>query len=182
MGPTRLPPLDLRRTPGLTSLRAAGDNLYERLKGQSASRQILKLSVPVMVSRLGIRFPCAPLRPLLYPIIQSIVVERNIAGIESHTDYNDLRTASPEAEVYLLQKMQETLQKNLGAFRNDMRDLVLPFFEDTANSSELTYVKYHVFDKAGGAPIMDVESHQFLRACFAHPSPFVKGSLLPFVK
>ncbi len=67
-----------------------------------------------MVSRLGIRFPCASLRPLLYPIVQSTVVERNIARIESHTDYNDLHTASPEAEVYLLQKMQETLQKNLG--------------------------------------------------------------------
>ncbi len=65
-----------------------------------------------------------------------------------------------------------------------MRDLVLPFFEDTANSSELTYVKYHVFDKAGGAPVMpvDAESHQILRACFAHPSPFVKDSLLLFVK
>ncbi len=61
-------------------LRAAGDNLYERLKGQSASRQILKHSVAVMESRLSIRFPCASLRPLLYPIIQSIVVERNIAG------------------------------------------------------------------------------------------------------
>jgi hypothetical protein len=167
--------------PAAKILRAAGDNLFERLKGQSASRQILKHSVAVMASRLGIRFPCASLRPLLYPIVQSIVVERNIGGIESHTNYNDLRTASPEAEGYLLQKMQETLQKNLGAFRKDMRDLVLPFFEDTENSSELTYVKYHVFDKAGGAPIMDAH-HQTLRACFTHPSPLVKGNLLPFVK
>jgi hypothetical protein len=81
-----------------------------------------------MVSRLGIRFPCASLCPLLYPIVQSIFVERKIAAIESHTDYNDLRTASPEAEVYFLQKMQETLQKNLCAFRKEMRDLVVPFF------------------------------------------------------
>jgi hypothetical protein len=122
-------------------LRAAGDNLFERLKGPSASRQILEHSVAVMETRLGISFPCASLRPLLYPIVQSIVVERIIAGIESHTDYNDLSTASPEAEVYLLQKMQETLQKNLGAFRKDMRDLVVPFFEDTYNSSEFTHVK-----------------------------------------
>ncbi len=77
---------------------------------------------------------------------------------ESHTDYNDLSTASPEAEVYLRQKMQETLQKNLGAFRKNMRDLVVPFFKGTDNSSELTYVKYHVFNKAAGAPIMDSTS------------------------
>ena len=43
-------------------LREAGDNLFERLKGQSASRQILKHSVAVMASRLSIRFPCASLR------------------------------------------------------------------------------------------------------------------------
>jgi hypothetical protein len=131
-----------------------------------------------MASRLGILFPCASLRPLVYPIVQSIVVERNIAGIDSHTDYNDLCTASPEAEGYLLQKMQETLQQNLGAFCKDMRDLAVPFFEDSYNSSEVTYVKYHVFDKAGGAPIMDVH-HQTLLACFAHQSPLVKGNLLP---
>ena len=50
--------------------------------------------------------------------------------------------------------MQETLQKNLGAFRKDMRDLVASFFEDTNNCSVLTYVKFHVFEKPGGAPIM----------------------------
>jgi hypothetical protein len=105
-----------------------------------------------------------------------------IAGIESHTDYNDLRTASPEAEVHLLQKMQETLQKNLGAFRKDMRDLVVPFFEDTYYCPMLTYVKFHVFNKPRGAPIMDAKDHQTLRACFAHQCPLVKGNLLPFVK
>ncbi len=64
-----------------------------------------------------------------------------------------------------------------------MRDLVVPFFEDTDNCAVLTHVKFSVFDKPAGGPIMDEENHPTLRACFAHPAfPLVKGNLPPFVK
>ena len=66
-----------------------------------------------MVSRLGSRILAASLRGLLYPIVQTVVVEHAIAKISSHDDYAELCTTSPDAEFALLQKMQETLQKNL---------------------------------------------------------------------
>ena len=66
---------------------ASGDNLFDRLaKNQSISRVILKHSVPLMVSRLGPRFPAASLRGLLFPIVQTVVVEHEIAKISSHED------------------------------------------------------------------------------------------------
>ena len=83
---------------------ASGDNLFDRLaKNQSISRVILKHSVPLMVSRLGPRFPSASLRGLLFPIVQTVVVEHQIAKISSHEDYAELRTASPDGEFALLQ-------------------------------------------------------------------------------
>jgi hypothetical protein len=66
----------------------------------------------------------------LSPVVQTVVVEQKIAGIKSHDDYSELRGASLDAEVIFLTRLQETLQKNLGSFRNDMRDLVVEFFED----------------------------------------------------
>jgi hypothetical protein len=43
-----------------------------------------------MAVRLGLRFPSASLRGLLYPIVQEVVVARKIGGIKSHEDYNML--------------------------------------------------------------------------------------------
>ena len=76
-----------------------------------------------MMSRLGPRIPAASLRGLLFPIVQAVVVEHEIAKIGSNVDYAVLLTASPNAEFGFLQMMQETLQKNLSNFRKDMSGL-----------------------------------------------------------
>ncbi len=61
----------------------AGDDLFDKLeKNQTISRQILRESVSLTVCSLGPRFPCALLFAIMYPIIQRVVVERRIAGIE----------------------------------------------------------------------------------------------------
>ena len=107
---------------------AAGDNLFDRLgKNQTVSRMLLKEAVPWTVCRLGPRFPSASLRAMMYPIIQTVVVERNIAGIASHEEYDRLSRNFPDGEFALLQKIQETNQKNMTAFRHSMRNLVIPF-------------------------------------------------------
>ena len=107
------------------------DNLFERLgKGQTFSRQILKEAVPWSAARLGPRFPSASLRGLLYPIVQEVVVARKIGGIESHEEYNMLRKNRPDAEFSLLQKLQESMQKNGKNLRDKFRDILIPFFKD----------------------------------------------------
>jgi hypothetical protein len=94
------------------------DNLIDRFgKGQSGTRLLLRHAVSVMVLSLGPRFPS---RGGLSPIGQTVIIEHKIAGIKSHDDYSELRGASPDAEVIFLTRMQGTLQKNLGSFRNYM--------------------------------------------------------------
>ena len=157
---------------------ASGDNLFDRLaKNQSISRVILKHSVPLMVSRLGPRFPAASLRGLLFPIVQTVVVEHQIAKISSHEDYAELRTASPDAEFALLQKMQETLQKNLSNFRKDMSAMIFKFFQDDTLCSMLNHVKFETFGVSAGGAIFR-ETHPVVAACMRHPISYEKGNIL----
>ena len=159
----------------------AGDNLLERLGNQTVSRQLLKKAVPIMVSRLGPRFPSASCRSLLTPIIQTVVVEHNIAGIKSREEYIALRNACTDAEVVFTANLQATLQKNMGALRKSVRDLVAEFVEEFSTCPKINYVKDHVFGKAGGLPLVP-RTHNILTACFQHPCPPLKGTLLTFVK
>ncbi len=55
-------------------------------------------AVQVIVSRLGPRLPAASLRDLLFPIVWTMVVEYNIAGISGNEDYCAGRAASALAE------------------------------------------------------------------------------------
>jgi hypothetical protein len=154
---------------------AAGDNLFDRLgKNQTISRMILKEAVPWTVCRLGPRFPSASLRAMMYPIVQTVVVEHNIAGIASHEEYDRLRRNFPDGEFALLQKIQETNQKNMTAFRHSMRNLVIPFFKESLHE-KINHVKYSVFGVPGGSPLLH-DDHPTYVACWALPRPAIEGT------
>ncbi len=93
----------------------ASDNILARLGKQTVARVLLKKAVPVMVARLGPRCPSAYSRSMLTPIVQTVVVRDNIAGIASREEYIALRNASSEAEGVFISNLQATLQKNMGA-------------------------------------------------------------------
>ena len=158
----------------------AGDNILARLGKQTVTRVILKKAVPVMVARLGPRFPAASSRSSLTPIVQTVVVEHNIAGIASREQYNALRNASPKAEGVFIANLQSTLQKNMGALRKSMRDLVAVFVEEDTFCPMINYVKEHVFGKVDRLPLVP-RTHHALSACYEHPCPPLKGTLLSFV-
>ncbi len=65
---------------------------------------------------------------LVIPIVQHVVEENNIAELQSHDEYDELRAANTSAESRLLQKFQETCNNGVRAFRNKIRKLVMPFF------------------------------------------------------
>jgi hypothetical protein len=151
------------------------DNLFERLgKSQTISRQILSEGVPLMVSRLGMRFPYASLRGLLYPVVQEVVVARKIGGIQSHEEYNMLRKNGPEAEFTLLQKIQETTQKNTKNLRDNVRNRVINFFKDDTDCDKVNYVKFEVFG-VGGCEFIMAENHHVFQAFNALPAPTFEG-------
>jgi hypothetical protein len=119
----------------------AGDNILARLGKQTLTRVLLKKAVPVMVARLGPRCPSASSRSMLTPIVQTVVVQHNIAGIATREDYIALRNASSEAEGVFISNLQATLQKNMGAFRKTVRDIVAEFVEEDTECPMINYVK-----------------------------------------
>ena len=153
----------------------ARDNLKSKLSGQTHSRKMTRTCVPWMVARLGLHWTAASLRSQVTPIVQSMVVQHNIGGIESHDQYEELRKVNVRMEFALLQQHQETNNKNAKAFRDRARELVMEFFEDTADKDRrINHVKWKVFGTAAGAPIMTGE-HPVMRACFAVGPPIVEG-------
>ena len=158
----------------------ASDNVLERLGKQTFTRELLKKAVPVMVARLGSRFPSASSRPLLTPIIQTVVVEHNIAGIKSREEHIELCNVNPEAETVFTLNLQATLQKNMGALRKSVRDLVAEFVENHTVCPMINYVKENLFGRSGGLPLVP-RTHHVLGTCFDHPCPPLKGTLLSFM-
>ena len=55
------------------------------------SRKITHTCVPLMVARIRHNWGAAAMQPLIAPIVQSMVVAHNIAGIESYDEYDELR-------------------------------------------------------------------------------------------
>ena len=97
------------------------DNLFTRLEDQSFARRITCASVPWMVARLGLQWYSASFRCYVIHIVQQVVVENHIAGIESHDEYDELRAANTSAESRLLQKFLETCNNGGRAFHNKVR-------------------------------------------------------------
>lgn len=79
----------------------ARDNLKSKLSGQTHSRKMTRTCVPWMVARLGLHWTAASLRSQVTPIVQSMVVQHNIGGIESHDQYEELCKVNPRMEFVL---------------------------------------------------------------------------------
>jgi hypothetical protein len=161
-----------------------GDNMSERLKSQTITRPLMKLSVQHLVSRLGPHFNTASNRASLSVIIETVVVERKIGGINSREEYLELCHASREAESVFFSKLQGTLQKNLGALRKTVRDMVAKIFEADVCVTDpmIDFVKEHVFGREALAGLSLISRHDnMLSDCFDHPCPSRKGTLLSFV-
>ncbi len=59
------------------------DNMLERFKSQTITRPLMRFAVQLLVSRLGLHFHTASNRASVSAIIETVVVERKIRGINS---------------------------------------------------------------------------------------------------
>jgi hypothetical protein len=91
-------------------------------------------------------------RASLFAIVQTVVVEHKIGGIDHREEYLELHHASPEAEAVFFSKLQGTLQTNLRALGKSERDfkLVAIFFEDDATDPMIDFVRDLVFGREAG--------------------------------
>ena len=99
---------------GTTKLK--GRNHLNMRPPLTASRRLLRLAAGrgYQLHATDVVHQWPRCRPFLTPIIQTVVVEHNIAGIKSRDESIDLRNASPEAEKVFTANLQATLQKKMG--------------------------------------------------------------------
>ncbi len=81
-----------------------------------------------MVARIGHNWDAAANQSLIAPIVQTMVVVHNIAGIQDYDEYDALWDNRRAAEKPLLQGFQETNNRGTKAFRGRARDVIMPFF------------------------------------------------------
>lgn len=153
------------------------ETLYSRLNMQTCTRKLTKLCVPVMVARLGQNWTAASSRCAVLPIFQTMVVDGSIGGIETHEEYEELRAASTKSEYTLLQQMRETNNRGAKAFRDRMRDLVIPFFKDNDNKIRTVRdVKWELFGISADHSLLSDE-HPIAKQLAALPRPEINGTV-----
>ncbi len=75
-------------------------NLPSKLgASQLFSRKITRSCVPLMITRLGLHWDASSMQSLVYCMVPTMVVENNIAGIESHDEYEELCSVRPRARA-----------------------------------------------------------------------------------
>ncbi len=110
----------------------ARPNLHSKLgTSQSFSRKITSTCVPLIVARIGHNWDAAGAANLVAPIVQTMVVAHNIAGIQDYDEYDALRENRRAAETQeraLLQGFQEINNRGAKAFPDRAKELIMPFF------------------------------------------------------
>jgi hypothetical protein len=107
----------------------ARPNLHTKLgTSGSFSRKITRTCVPLMVARIGHNWDAAAVQNLVAPVVQTMVVVHNIAGIQDYEEYDALRENRHAAERTLHQGFQEKNKRGAKAFRDKAREMIMPFF------------------------------------------------------
>ena len=73
----------------------ARPTLHSKLQGGSCARKITSTCVPLMVARIGHNWDAAGEANRVAPILETMVVVHNIAGIQDYEEYDALRGNRP---------------------------------------------------------------------------------------
>jgi hypothetical protein len=164
----------------------ARPNLHSKLGcslgiSQSFSRKISRTCVPLMVARIGHNWDAAGAANLVAPIVQTMVVVHNIAGIQDFEEYDALRENRKVAERVLLQGFQEANNRGAKAFRGRARELVMPFLVKGDGTKQQNDKYIHAMLSTFGFTGSTVfhhyhpAGHPLLLECMATPPPTEKG-------
>ena len=106
-------------------------------------------------------------------MVQEIVVSDGIAGVDTNARYKDLKAASVKGDFYLLQCVQHTQNKTAKNHRDKIQELIMSFFEQTADPI-VNSIKKDLFEVADGKPIVGPE-HHVIKDMMALPPPSANG-------
>jgi hypothetical protein len=162
----------------------ARPNLHSKLGASgSFSRKITRTCVPLMVARIGHNWDAAAMQNLVAPIVQTMVVVHNIAGVQDYDEYDALQENRRAAERTLLQGFQETNNRGAKAFRDKARERIMPFFVkgDGTKQQDEKYVHamLSTFGFTGSTVLHHLHhvGHPVLLECMETPPPTERSEL-----
>ena len=134
-----------------------------------------------MFARIGLNWNAAGAANPVAPIVQTMVVAHNIAGIQDYDEYDALRENRRAAKKTLLQGFQETNNRGAKAIRDRMRELIMPFFvkgDGTKQQDEKFIHALHSTFGFTGSTILHhhhPQGHPMLLDCMDTAPPTEKG-------
>ncbi len=94
---------------------------------QGIMRKIQAGCVSWLVNLLGISWSSSLFRAQFSPIVQHLVVQNGLGGIDSSEKYSACKTATNKSEFYFLQSIQQTQNKTVKQHSDKIRELVMNF-------------------------------------------------------
>ena len=149
------------------------DKLMALLSDQAVSRKIHARVVNRLLVLLGLRWSSSLHRSQISPIVQSIVVEGKLCGIDTDTKYRELKSTGMKGDFHMLQQLQHAHNKTAKNHRDKVRNLVSAMFDDSFDPM-LEAIKSELFDVEEGGPIVP-RDHPTLVELRALTGPLLNG-------
>ena len=153
--------------------RSGSDRLMELLADQGISRKIQSRVVSRLIVLLGMRWSSSLHRAQISPIVQSIVVQDALGGIDSDAKYKELKAASVKGDFHMLQHIQHAQNKTAKNYRDRIQELVMALFEESFDPM-VNEIKSELFGVKDGDPIVP-DGHHVLVQLRALPYPMHNG-------
>ena len=150
------------------------DKLVALLADQVVSRFIHGKVVNRLVTLLGLRWSSSLHRQQCSPIVQSIVVQGKLGGIDTDAKYISLKATGLKGDFHMLQQLQYAHNKTAKNHRDKVRTLVAALFDESFDDPILDAIKLDLFGVEDGGRIVP-RDHPTLQQMRALPPPLHKG-------
>ena len=147
------------------------------LDDQTVSRNIHAKVVNRLVVLLGFRWSSSLHRSQIGPIVQSIVVQGKLGGVDTDAKYITLKATGVKGDFHMLQQIQFAHNKTAKNHRDRVRNLVGALFDETFDPM-LEAIKSDLFGVEDGGPIV-ARDHPTLEQLRALPRPLRNGMRHP---
>ena len=150
------------------------DKLVALLADQVVSRFIHGKVVNRLVTLLGLRWSSSLHRQQCSPIVQSIVVQGKLGGIDTDAKYISLKATGLKGDFHMLQQLQYAHNKTAKNHRDKVRTLVAALFDESFDDPILDAIKLDLFGVEDGGRIVP-RDHPTLQQMRALPPPLHNG-------
>ena len=150
------------------------DRLVALLADQTVSRYIHGKLVIRLVTLLGLRWSSSVHRQQCAPIVQRIVVENKLGGIDTDAKYISAKATGLKGDFHMLQQLQFAHNKTAKNHRDKLRNIVAALFDESFDDPILDAIKLDLFGVENGGRIVP-RDHPTLQQMRALPPTIRSG-------